>query len=257
MFQLLIPFKSAGREDHSALRRDRLALAFMGKFGPGHPAILDQQPAALASQLRFDPAIEARPQKPPDQCLTKPAQIFIGPTLHFGLIDETRSSAKRRFAQHHPLDHAVIKDLVGPVAQLLEAEQIIVERPAAAGLGAGPIEVVIRVAFKDTEPQRIRLLQKRKRSRPFANKSRQHGGIHLAMIERAEIGQRSFVAIGQPGCFHLRIIRNPHYPAGNRRGPAQPIAFVDNCNPGAAVMCGQRGGQARCPRANDQDIGFG
>ena len=81
MFERIVPFESAGRQNHALARRDCLLLSVAINNCTGHPAFFDAQPVAAAPQHGLDTPFEAGPEQSPDQRLPPAAQILLGALL--------------------------------------------------------------------------------------------------------------------------------------------------------------------------------
>ena len=77
---------------------------------------------------------------------------------------------------------------VFPFAERIKIEQIVVKRPAT-GFRAGTILVIIRIVRHHRQPDRVDIAEEGEHLPGFGDKGLKHRMVHLAVVERQEIGQ--------------------------------------------------------------------
>ena len=206
MFQRLVPFEAAGRQNHALARGHDFLLSVTVDRRSRHPAVLDMEPVAAAGEHRFNAPVQAGLEQPPDQRLAPAAQVAVGPALQFHRIDHAAAATQRRLAQHHPRRGAVLEHPVPPWAERCKIEQFIVERPATLRLRARPVLIIVRIVGHHRQLDRVDPGQETVHLPRFGDKGLENRFVHFAMIERLEIGERLGGAVRLAFRGHLLVI---------------------------------------------------
>ena len=148
------------------------------------------------------------------------------------------------------------EDPILPVTQRRKIEQLIVQRSSAVRLRTRSLAIIIRIIGHHRQLERGDPGQEIVHLAGFGDKGSEHRFVHFAMVERPEIGERLGGAVRLALRGHLLVIGQPDHAAGNCRGTAQPVLFLDQPHRGTGFVRCQRCGKACGPGSDNQNIRF-
>ena len=213
-------------------------------------------------QQRLDAAVQQALQQPADQRLAHATLVTDPPSGHLlGGHALGGGVAERGLRQRHVDPGGVGAELaadghpLGPLPQLLEREEGRLQRPAAAGLPARLLGLVVGEPRDQLEDHRAVGLQVGDHLRAGVHERRREVRIDHPVGQRLDVGQGLLTGVGQARLGRPRVDGDPQGPARPGAGAADHVGLLQHQDLGPLDAGRQRGREAGGAGAEDDDVG--
>ena len=241
--QLAVPLEAAAGDDHGLARahEEGRALA-LGPHPHDRAVAVEDELARSRGRMQGNLAVERSLQQRAHERLSVAAQVARAPRRQLVRV-QPREADRVRLQHGHGIGGRVgmAVDARRPRPQLLEREEVVVERAPAPRLAARILRVVVGIAREDVHGEGRALLQVAQHLRRGVDEGGDQLGVHGAEREGVEVGEGVLARIGDARRGHVVVVRNPEHAAGDGAAPAHRGRALQQDRLGP-VVAGEDGG---------------
>ena len=253
-----IPLEASASQGDTAARVESGGAIGRLHTNAGDDAVAHNELQAAARGLDLHSAVQAGLQQTTDQCL--PAPTLVRRLAARELLRTRRlwrGATERRLA-HRDVGRDVRRwgDPSLPLSELLEREQRALNGATPAGPAAGKLRVIIGHPAHGVELHRRPVCEETHHLGSSVDVGLGQPPVNQSVRQRHDVRERVFPAVLGPHLRHVRIVGDPHLPAGPRSRPAHQFGFLEDDHARAVVRGGDSGGQAGGARPQDDDVKF-